>query len=77
MTRTITAKALICAGAGITLGIVVALATLLPFDRALGAPGLPAGTPWIFVVASGSAVTLTVLVSRLAAATEHAPATCA
>ena len=67
MIRTVTAEALICAGAGIALGIVVTLATLLPFDLALGAPGLPAGSPWIFVVTSSLAVMLTALVSRLAA----------
>lgn len=67
MIRTTTVDALLCAGAGVALGVAVAVATLLPFDSALGAPGLPAGSPWIFIVVMSSAVVLTVIVTQLAA----------
>jgi hypothetical protein len=46
---------------------VVALATLLPFDSALGAPGLPAGPAWIYITAAASAALLTVVTARLTA----------
>ncbi|HEX5292808.1 MAG TPA: hypothetical protein VFX25_28390 [Streptosporangiaceae bacterium] len=53
-------------GAGVALGTVLALATLLPFDAALGAPGLPAGSPWIYLTVTAAAVLLTVGVTALA-----------
>jgi putative ABC transport system permease protein len=53
--------------AGVALGTVVALATLLPFDSALGAPGLPAGPAWIYVTAAASAALLTVVTAWLSA----------
>ncbi len=42
--RAMTIEAVLVAGAGIVLGTLVALAALLPFDSALGAPG-PPGRP--------------------------------
>jgi len=47
------------------LGTLVALATLLPFDSALGSPGLPAGPPSIYLTITASAALLTLLVTRL------------
>jgi hypothetical protein len=49
------------------LGASVLLATLLPFDSALGAPGLPVGSAWIYVTAAASAALLTVVTARLSA----------
>ncbi len=67
VTRAMTIEALLVAGAGIVLGTLVALATLLPFDSALGAPGLPAGPWWIYLTVTAAATVLTVLVTRLSA----------
>jgi putative ABC transport system permease protein len=67
VTRTVTMEAIMVAVAGVALGTVVALATLLPFDSALGAPGLPAGPAWIYVTAAASAALLTVVTARLSA----------
>jgi putative ABC transport system permease protein len=64
--RGMTIDAVVIAGAGIALGTLVALATLLPFDSALGAPGLPAGSPWIYLTVTAAAALLTVAVTRLA-----------
>ena len=47
--RAMTIEAALVAATGIVLGTLVALATLLPFDNALGAPGLPAGSPLIYL----------------------------
>jgi putative ABC transport system permease protein len=58
--------ALAIAAAGITLGTLLALATLLPFDSALGAPGLPAGPPWIYLAVTTAAGLVTVGAARLA-----------
>jgi putative ABC transport system permease protein len=43
LARTMTIEAILVSVAGVVLGTAVTLATLLPFDSALGAPGLPAG----------------------------------
>ena len=66
LARTMTIEALLVSGAGAVLGAAVTLATLLPFDSALGTPGLPAGSPWIYPAIAGAAGLLTVLVTRLA-----------
>jgi putative ABC transport system permease protein len=63
--RTMTIEAILVSVAGIVLGTLMALATLLPFDTALGTPGLPAGPPWIYLTVTGSAALLTILVVRL------------
>jgi len=67
VTRAMTIEALLVAGTGVVLGTLVALATLLPFDSALGAPGLPAGPWWIYLTVTAAATVLTVLVTRLSA----------
>jgi putative ABC transport system permease protein len=64
--RGMTISALAIAAAGITLGTLLALATLLPFDSALGAPGLPAGPPWIYLAVTTAAGLVTVGAARLA-----------
>jgi putative ABC transport system permease protein len=64
--RAMTVDAVLVSGTGIALGTLLALATLLPFDSALGAPGLPAGPPWIYLTVTSAAVLLTVGVTRLA-----------
>jgi putative ABC transport system permease protein len=64
--RAMTVYAGLVSGAGVALGTVLALATLLPFDAALGAPGLPAGSPWIYLTVTAAAVLLTVGVTALA-----------
>jgi putative ABC transport system permease protein len=68
---TMTIEAILVAAAGIVLGTFVALATLLPFDSALGAPGLPAGPVWIYLGVTGAATLLTVLVTRLSTRLLH------
>jgi putative ABC transport system permease protein len=71
VTRAMTIEAVLVAGAGIVLGTLVALATLLPFDSALGDPGLPAGPVWIFLTVTAGAAALTILVARLSAELLH------
>lgn len=65
--RTVTIEAIMVSLAGVVLGTVVALATLLPFDSALGTPGLPAGSIWIYLTATASAAVITVSTARLSA----------
>ena len=60
-------EAVLIATAGIVLGTLVAMATLLPFDSALGAPGLPAGPPLIYLAVAAFAVALTMAVTSLSA----------
>jgi putative ABC transport system permease protein len=55
------------AATGIVLGTLVALGTLLPFDNAIGAPGLPAGSPLIYLTIIALAATLTIAVTGLSA----------
>jgi putative ABC transport system permease protein len=69
--RAMTIEAMLVAGAGIVLGTLVALAALLPFDSALGAPVLPAGPPQIYLAVTASAGLLTILVTRLSAQFLH------
>jgi putative ABC transport system permease protein len=66
LARTMTIEAILVSVAGVVLGTAVTLATLLPFDSALGAPGLPAGPFWIYLAITGAAGLLTVLVTRVA-----------
>lgn len=65
--RAMTIEAVLVAAAGIVLGTLVALAALLPFDSALGAPGLPAGPVWIYLTVTAAAAALTITVTRLSA----------
>src|SRR5215468_3745168 len=65
VTRAMTIEAILVSATGIVLGTLVALATLLPFDTALGSPGLPAGPPSIYLTITGSAALLTLLATRL------------
>ncbi|MGH3170375.1 MAG: ABC transporter permease, partial [Trebonia sp.] len=65
--RTVTIEAIMISLAGVVLGTVVALASLLPFDSALGAPGLPAGSIWIYLTITASATVLTIGTARLSA----------
>ena len=55
------------AATGIVLGTLVALAVLLPFDNAIGAPGLPAGSPLIYLTVIALAAALTIAVTSLSA----------
>lgn len=71
VTRTMTVEALLISAVGIVLGTFIAFATLLPFDSALGAPGLPGGPPWIYLTVTVSATVLTVLVTRLSTRLLH------
>lgn len=71
VTRAMTIEAVLVAAAGTVLGTLVALATLLPFDSALGVPGLPAGPWWIYLTVTAAAAVLTVLVTRLATQLLH------
>lgn len=66
--RAMTIEALVLAAAGSALGTMFALATLLPFDSALGEPGLPSGPWWIYPTIVGSATALTVLIARITTA---------
>ncbi|HKA94806.1 MAG TPA: ABC transporter permease [Streptosporangiaceae bacterium] len=65
VTRAMTIEAILVSATGIVLGTLVALATLLPFDSALGFPGLPAGPPSIYLTVTASAALLTLLTTRL------------
>jgi putative ABC transport system permease protein len=61
-----TVDAVLVSGTGVMLGTLLAMATLLPFDSALVAPGLPVGPPWICLTVTSAAVLLTLGVTRLA-----------
>ena len=65
--RAMTIEAALVAVAGIVLGTMVALAVLLPFDSALGAPGLPAGPLLTYLTVITVAAALTVAVTILSA----------
>jgi len=65
VTRAMTIEAILVSATGIVLGTLVAAATLLPFDSALGIPGLPAGPPSIYLTITASAALLTLLTTRL------------
>ncbi len=69
--RAMTIEAALVAAAGIVLGTLVALAALLPFDSALGAPGLPAGPLRVYLAVTVLAATLTIAVTRLSAQFLH------
>jgi putative ABC transport system permease protein len=60
-----TIEGALVAATGIVLGTLVALATLLPFDNAIGAPGLPAGSPLIYLTVIALAAALTIVVTSL------------
>jgi len=62
-----TIEGVLVAATGIVLGTLVALATLLPFDNAIGAPGLPAGSPSIYLTVITLAAALTIAVTSLSA----------
>src|SRR5215468_8921383 len=65
VTRAMTIEAILVSATGIVLGTLVGLATLLPFDSALGFPGLPVGPPSTYLTITASAALLTLLVTRL------------
>jgi putative ABC transport system permease protein len=62
-----TIEGALVAATGIVLGTLVALAVLLPFDNAIGAPGLPAGSPLIYLAVIALAAALTIAVTSLSA----------
>jgi putative ABC transport system permease protein len=62
-----TIEGALVAATGIVLGTLAALATLLPFDKAIGAPGLPAGSPLIYLTVIAPAAALTIAVTSLSA----------
>ena len=62
-----TIEGALIAATGIVLGTLVALATLLPFDNAIGAPGLPGGSPLIYLTVIALAAALTIAVTSLSA----------
>ncbi|WP_185446870.1 ABC transporter permease [Kribbella qitaiheensis] len=57
--RMLTTESFMVALAGIILGTLVALATLMPFSAAVSTSALPSGPLWIYLVIIGVAVTLT------------------
>jgi putative ABC transport system permease protein len=65
--RTMTIEGALVAATGIVLGTLVALAVLLPFDKAVGAPGLPAGSPLIYLTVIALAAALTIAATSLSA----------
>jgi putative ABC transport system permease protein len=65
--RAMTIEGALIAATGIVLGTLVALATLLPFDNAIGSPGLPAGSPLIYLTVIALAAALTIAVTSLSA----------
>jgi len=65
--RAMTIEGALVAATGIALGTLVALAALLPFDKAIGAPGLPAGSPLIYLTVIALAAALTIAVTSLSA----------
>ncbi|HEX6523316.1 MAG TPA: FtsX-like permease family protein, partial [Streptosporangiaceae bacterium] len=62
-----TIEGALVAATGIVLGTLVALAVLLPFDKAIGAPGLPAGSPLIYLTVIALAAALTIAATSLSA----------
>ena len=62
-----TIEGALVAATGIVLGTLVALAVLLPYDRAIGAPGLPGGSPLIYLTVIALAAALTIAVTSLSA----------
>jgi putative ABC transport system permease protein len=69
--RAMTIEGALVAATGIVLGTLVALAALLPFDSALGAPGLPAGPVSIYLTVTAVAAALTIAVTSLSAQLLH------
>lgn len=65
--RAMAIEGALVAATGIVLGTLVALAVLLPFDNAVGAPGLPAGSPLIYLTVIALAAALTIAVTSLSA----------
>ena len=65
--RAMAIEGALVAATGIVLGTLVALAVLLPFDKAIGAPGLPAGSPLIYLTVIALAAALTIAVTSLSA----------
>jgi len=65
--RSMAIEGALVAATGIVLGTLVALAVLLPFDNAIGAPGLPAGSPLIYLTVIALAAGLTIAVTSLSA----------
>lgn len=65
--RAMAIEGALVAATGIVLGTLVALAVLLPFDKAIGAPGLPAGSPLIYLTVIALAAALTIAVTTLSA----------
>lgn len=63
--RAMTIEGTLVAATGIVLGTLAALATLLPFDNAIGAPGLPAGSPLIYLTVITLAAALTITTTSL------------
>jgi putative ABC transport system permease protein len=62
-----TIEGALIAATGIVFGTLVALATLLPFDNAIGAPGLPGGSPLIYLTVIALAAALTIAATTLSA----------
>ncbi|MEU0096771.1 FtsX-like permease family protein [Kribbella sp. NPDC006257] len=57
--RMLTTESFLVALAGIILGTLVALATLIPFSATVSTSALPSGPLWIYLVIVGAAATLT------------------
>lgn len=60
-------EAVLVSVAGIVLGLLVALLTLVPFSMSVLGTTLPTGSPWIFVTVVGGALGLTLATTLLSA----------
>jgi putative ABC transport system permease protein len=67
--RMLTTEGVLVALAGITLGTLVALASLLPFAAAVSSSAMPSGPIWIYLVIIATAFFLTLFSTLLPATT--------
>jgi putative ABC transport system permease protein len=67
--RMLTTEGILVALAGITLGTLVALASLIPFSAAVSSSSLPSGPIWIYLTIIGIAFVLTLLSTLIPATT--------
>jgi putative ABC transport system permease protein len=67
--RMLTTEGVLVAFAGITLGTLVALASLLPFASAVSSSAIPSGPIWIYLLIIGAAFFLTLFSTLIPATT--------
>lgn len=58
--RMVTVEGLLVAAAGIALGTLIAVATLLPFSSSVSDSAMPSGPLWIYLTIAGTAAALTI-----------------